>query len=80
MTLLDKYSKPLNIGTKVAFNLSGNVCIGVIKKISPRKQYGKAHDPYTKEPYVSIFVSEIKAHPSAEPSKVQNVGGIISLE
>jgi len=31
--ITDPFGKPLDIGTRVAYNLSGQVCIGVITKI-----------------------------------------------
>jgi hypothetical protein len=75
MTLVAKYSKPLTIGTKVAFNGSGSVYVGKILKISPRKQYGKTHCEWTKDPFVTVEVES-----DGGISKVQNVAGIISLD
>jgi hypothetical protein len=34
----DMYDRPVKIGSKVAYNLSGNVALGVVKKIMPVKK------------------------------------------
>lgn len=44
-TILDHYLSPIEVGSKVAFNYSGMVRIGVVEKITPRKQYSWSQEP-----------------------------------
>ncbi len=72
----DKYNNPIKIGSKVAFNVSGDVVIGWVKEILPSSRYGKTLNEYTKEVYYNFNIKHQKGN---RISTVRNRGSIVVL-
>ena len=72
----DKYGKIITIGTKVAFNWCGQVCIGTVVAIKARKQYGETHNERN-EPFTNFDIQHIN-HKGT--SRVKDIDSLASLE
>lgn len=72
MTLKDKYGNPLEVGARVAFNWSGEVCIGTLIAITPSKRYGKTED-WNGEPHYNF---DVQHQNSRNTSRVRRVSSL----